>query len=445
MRRPSTRRKFLATLGTAGTISIAGCSAVLPTGPSTNGDQSSTSTAQLSDSSGSGTDSGTDAEGTGTPSPGSKGEVIEDFEGDVGSRWQVDSGKYTVDSKKAFNGSQSLVLKGTNNGKQEEENGVSIYRSFYDSNEGGLDLSAHDLSMAVRFEKPVRGRIGVEFIAPAESSKLTSRHFLPKELNGWTQLDFGFTSKTGQPVMKSVQELRISVSTAGEPISVGIDDIRKLPRPKKGKVIFQFDDSHISTYTKAFPELKKRKWPGGVAVIPDSINTEQNMTRDNMREMGKAGWDMMSHPPVSKPLPQHPAKEQERQIRQSKQQLEQWGFDRGARHIVAPYGRISTETIEIMKKYHEANYIFGGSPGNAAQPGNMYTIPRVHGTSPEDVNAILDVAEQYNQLVVVAYHEIDSGTNTSVSMDGFRTVLDHVKKKDMDVVSPSEFIDSLGN
>ncbi|WP_248910251.1 polysaccharide deacetylase family protein [Halocatena marina] len=440
MRRTSTRRRYLTALGAAVTVPLAGCSAVLPTGPAdSNNTSTNSSTSTKPSSPGAGTDTNTETSQSGGPF--SRGTVVENFEKKVGSRWQVSTGKYTVDKKHPYQGSQSLVLRGQNNGAQKQENGVSIYRSFYDS--GGLDLRKHDLSIAVRFEQPVRGRLAVEFIAPAESSMLTSRHFLPKELNGWTRIDLGYTGKTGNPVMKRVQELRISVRTDGEPITIGIDDIRKLPKPPKGKVMFQFDDSHISTYTKAFPKLKEHDWTGGVAVIPDAIDTPENMTRNQMREMGSAGWDMMSHPPVAKPLPQLPPNEQYRMIRESKRDLTVWGFNDGARHIVAPYGRISTKTIEIMQKYHNANYIFGGSPGNAAHPSNMYAIPRVFGTSPDAVRDLLDLATEFNQLVVIAYHEIGGNTETSVPMKDFESVLTHVKETNMEVVSPSQFLESI--
>lgn len=441
MSRPSTRRKFLAAVGAAGTFSIAGCSTVLPVG-SDDSEPANPTMSTGSPSSGRGTGTSTDA-GTGDSSSGpvSRGELIEDFEGDIGSRWQVSTGKYTVDKKNPYQKSQSLVLQGQNNGTKKKKNGVSIYRSFYDS--GGLDLRKHDLSLAVKFEQPARGRIGIEFIAPSDSSKLTSRRYLPKELNGWTRLDFGYTGQTGQPVVKAVQELRVSVTSEKEPITVAIDDLRKLPKPKKGKVMFHFDDSHSTAYTKAFPELKQRNWTGGVAVIPDSIGTEQNMTRSQMREMGRTGWDMMSHPSVGKPLPQLPPNEQERAIQQSKQALETWGFDKGARHIVAPYGRVSTKTINIIQKHHQAHYMFGGSPSNAMHPSNMYGISRVFGTSPDDVRTLVDLADQFNQMVVISYHDIGTNSDTSVSMNDFRAVLNHIEQKNVDIVSPSQFLDSI--
>jgi hypothetical protein len=379
---------------------------------------------------------------TPTNTSGSRGEVIEDFEGTVRSRWDVITGTYSVE-KREPRGGQSVVLHGRNNGTR-ETNAVGIYRSFGES--GGLDLRNHDLTMAVKFEKPVDGYVGVEFVTPSSNS-LTSLHYIPIELDGWTRFDLGYTAKDGQPTLKNVQELRIVVNTSEEPINVALNDIRKIPKPKKGKVMFQFDDSHITAFTEAFPRLKQRNWAGGVAVIPGSINSTENMTIDHMREMRDAGWDMMSHPhpSVAKPLPQLSVEQQERLIRQSKQYLVRKGFENGARHVVAPFGRVGEKTIEIMQKYHETNYMFGGSPSNAKHPSNMYAISRVFGTaSMEALRPLLDLAERYNQLLVLEYHEIGGDTGTSVAMEHFEDVLNYVGTKDMDVVSPSQFLDSIG-
>lgn len=433
MRRPQTRRTLLATLGAVGTFSIAGCSGVISPGPDESDQPAAPGTTDRP---------GTDTPGGPNTPQGPGGSVIDDFEGTVQDRWAVNAGKFITDTKQPHQGKQSLVLEGGNNGKDTAENSVSITRSFFDSEGGGLDLASHDLSMAVRFEQPARGRIAVECIGLAESNKLTSRRFIPKELNGWTRFDLGYTGKNGKPTMKKIQELRISVTTQGEPIKVGIDDLRKIPKANKGKVMFQFDDSVISTYTKAFPELQKRGWKAGVAVIPVSIGTEGNLKAHHMREMGKAGWDMMSHPPAPEPYPEMSKKDQETKISDAKQSLTQDGFDRGVRHIVAPYGRVNRTTLEIIRKHHKANYMFGGTPVNAKRPSNMYTIPRVMGKEADAVTKMLDTAEQYNQLVVIQYHRIGvDGAETS--MADFKAVLDHVEKKDMDVISPSEFLDSM--
>ncbi|UPM43418.1 polysaccharide deacetylase family protein [Halocatena salina] len=435
MRRPTTRRTLLATLGAASTFSLAGCSGMIPTGPS--GDSETTSTPT-----GTPDGSGTEGDGSGSSS-GPGGSVIDDFEGNVKDRWEVDAGKFTTDTENAFQGGQSLVLQAK--GKQGEGN-ATISRSFYsDSNDSSaLDLSSHDLSLAVRFEKPKSGHIAISCHAPTESSSLTCRRFIPQELNGWTRFDLGYTGKQGQPDPSKVFTVQISVMTDnGEPIKVGIDDLRKVPKASKGKVMFQFDDSVKSAYDTVFPMFNERDWQAGVAIIPDVIGSQGRLSTGNMREMADAGWDMMSHTSTDK-LPTQSKQDQKKAIEQSKQQLKSIGFKTGSRHFVAPNGRVNRATLDIIRNNHKTNFMFGAGPGNAKQPTNMYTIPRVMGASPDAVVDLLDLAEQFNQLVVVQYHGI-GGDDKETTTAEFEQVVKHVEKKDMDVVSPSQFLDSIGN
>ncbi|WP_244531650.1 polysaccharide deacetylase family protein [Halogranum amylolyticum] len=315
---------------------------------------------------------------------------------------------------------------------------AGIYKSFPD----GLDLRKHDLSLAVKLEKPVRGKIAAEFIAPARSDMLTSKRFIPKELNDWVRIDLGYTGKTGEPVMKAIQELRLMVLTPeGKPIDVRIDDLRKIPKPDKGKVVLQFDDAVTSQYEVAFKELQKRGWPGGVAVIPDAINSEGNLTTGQMREMRDAGWDMMAHPQAPEPLPAYSKAKQQRIIQQAHNYLDLKGFPEGARHFVAPYNRVSKTTLEIVEQYHETGFMFGACPNNAQQPSNMHAISRVMGKDPQGTRRILNLAEEFNQLAVVTWHSIGDGEEYETSPADFMNVLDHLKQKDVDVIAPSGLID----
>jgi beta-phosphoglucomutase-like phosphatase (HAD superfamily) len=91
-----------------------------------------------------------------------------------------------------------------------------------------------------------------------------------------------------------------------------------------------------------------------------------------------------------------------------------------------------------MQKYHKANYMFGGSPSNAKHSSNMYGISHVFGTAPmEDLRPLLDLAERYNQMLVLEYHEIGGNTSTSVPIEHFENVLNYVERKKMGVCSAS--------
>ena len=61
-------------------------------------------------------------------------------------------------------------------------------------------------------------------------------------------------------------------------------------------VVITIDDGWRSTYTEAYPELKKRKFPFTVFIYPKIIGQTYNaMTWKQIREMSDAGVDIQSH------------------------------------------------------------------------------------------------------------------------------------------------------
>ena len=64
----------------------------------------------------------------------------------------------------------------------------------------------------------------------------------------------------------------------------------------KNAVVITIDDGWRSTYTEAFPELQKRKFPFTVLIYPNIIGKTSNaLTWDQIRTMAKAGVDIQSH------------------------------------------------------------------------------------------------------------------------------------------------------
>jgi len=61
-------------------------------------------------------------------------------------------------------------------------------------------------------------------------------------------------------------------------------------------VVITIDDGWRSTYTEAFPELQKRKFPFTVFIYPNIIGKTANaLTWEQVREMSDAGVDIQSH------------------------------------------------------------------------------------------------------------------------------------------------------
>lgn len=437
MQRPSTRRKFIATLGAAGTVSLAGCSSILGGGGSSPNDPTATTEGKGGSKKQSTTDgkkNTTTSDNGGGGGGSAPGKSVDNFENDITSRWAINYGKYKVTKQDAFQGSQSLVLEPKKSAKQPV---AKISKTFYPK---ALDLSNHDLSLAAKVNKPKSVQVDAEIIAASESDMLTATRHIPRELNDWVRFDLGYTSKTGKPAMDSVAQLNLQIKPSnGKKFQVLIDDLRKIPKPKKGKVIFQFDDGHVSTYKKAFPILKKKGWPGGVGVIPDAVNSKNRLSNQMMREMGKANWDMMGH--AGELLPQLSESKQRRTLQQVQQALKVKGFNKGSRHFVVPYSRVNNTTLKLIDEIYETGFLFGAAPNNAQHPSNPNFISRVQGPSARGTRRVLDVAEKTNQLVVIAYHALGKNYENGTPMKTFKEIVNHVEKKDMDVITPSQLID----
>ncbi|HEY0371469.1 MAG TPA: polysaccharide deacetylase family protein [Thermoanaerobaculia bacterium] len=64
----------------------------------------------------------------------------------------------------------------------------------------------------------------------------------------------------------------------------------------KNAVVITIDDGWRSTYTEAFPELEKRKFPFTVFIYPNIIGQTANaLTWKQIKEMAEAGVDIQSH------------------------------------------------------------------------------------------------------------------------------------------------------
>lgn len=62
-----------------------------------------------------------------------------------------------------------------------------------------------------------------------------------------------------------------------------------------GRLVFVYDDSPREDYTKTFPIHQEEGVPGCVAAVTETIGTEGHLSEGNLREMGSAGWEVMSH------------------------------------------------------------------------------------------------------------------------------------------------------
>ena len=127
----------------------------------------------------------------------------------------------------------------------------------------------------------------------------------------------------------------------------------------KNAVVITIDDGWRSTYTEAFPELQKRKFPFTVFIYPKIIGQTHNaLTWGQIREMADAGVDIQSHS-LSHPyltMRRHASFDEaayvqwaERELAESKRLLEK-ETGKKVEFLAYPYGDYDTRLTKLVAK-----------------------------------------------------------------------------------------------
>jgi len=196
--------------------------------------------------------------------------------------WNVAGGTLSASTDTYFSGSQSARIEARPN------SGAMLSRRF----DGGVDLSARDLSIAVKLTKSTPEEVSVRLLAPDRANSMVlSRRFRAAD---WLRLDLGPSEIRGRPDLTNVRELRIEVSSSAAKLRLFVDSIRTTPRPARGSVMLTFDDNYSSQYETAFPIMQQYGFPGVVGVIDSTVGSDSRIPLDGMHEMQAAGWDMVN-------------------------------------------------------------------------------------------------------------------------------------------------------
>lgn len=432
------RRELLAALGT-GAVALAGCADLGSPSEPENGEENETTpdeetpdndTEETPDNESEETPDDDQEADADHPAAIDHGELVDDFE-DL-ELWGDLYGEVGADDD-AVRGSQSL------RSRTDEGEAAGAFKAFTDP----VDLSEHDLSMAVRLNAPRPARISVELQAPYRSDHVASRRYVGETFDDWLRMDVGYIGRRGEPDLADVQEIRVWVEApdGATEIDFQIDDMRRTPNADQGAVMLTFDDGFISQYENAFPMLQEREWPAVAGVIPDRIEDHPAfMDVGHLREMRDAGWDISSHPQVEDPLPSLPEEEQRGLIADAHEFLKLRGFPEGARHFFTPHNRMSPQTLEIVNEFHETSFTFGACP-NALPPTTLHMNSRIDGTDPDGVRRLINLADRYNQLVVFYLHGVGDGRHDDITEDDFARILDHIERRDVEIITASDLLD----
>ncbi|MFC6905778.1 polysaccharide deacetylase family protein [Halalkalicoccus tibetensis] len=421
------RRQFITALGAGSLALTAGC------------------TDQFSDATPGGDDNGEDSDDTApvddneeqdaTPPAIDHGEVVDDFE-DL-DEWAALEGDITPDEDEALTGSQVPRIENAGNV-------AGMFRAYPD----GLDMEGHHLSLAVRVENPRPVGITVRILAPGEADQLESTRTIVGTYEGWLRMDVGYTNQVGEPFLDDVQEIQILIESQDEEeIRFWVDDLRMTPAADQGYVMLTFDDGVESQYENALPLLEERGMSATASVVPDSLNREDRMTIDHLREMRDAGWDISSHPEGEAFMELNDPESIRQVIESDYEYLDERGFPDGARSMFVPYHNTNEEVVEITREYHDLSSYFGGTP-NAVPFTDPMHLSRVDMHDLEGFTSMIDIAEEHNQLAIGLAHgivpenEIEDDPLADMTTEELEELLDYIEESDVQVVTPSDLLDS---
>jgi peptidoglycan/xylan/chitin deacetylase (PgdA/CDA1 family) len=105
--------------------------------------------------------------------------------------------------------------------------------------------------------------------------------------------------------------------------SLTIGEISESARKSDAAVALTFDDGYLGNYSLAFPSLAQRQMKATFFCAVSLIGRPYMMDWTHLREMAAAGMSIQSHGLSHKPLASLAKKELDRELRQSKSELEQ--------------------------------------------------------------------------------------------------------------------------
>ncbi len=357
-------------------------------------------------------------------------EVIDDFE-DLDD-WEVDGGSLDADTDVVYQGSQSACLTST----PDDGDIIEITREF-----DGLDLSEKDLSVAIRLGSPEVEQLVVT-VEDEDGDSVTMNRRTITPTYGWFRIDLGVTSESGDPDLSEVEEIRMGFNRDSDaPLVAWFDELGTTERVDGGRVVLTFDDGGISQYTRGLPVVEDYGFPALTCVNPGRADDSDYLGEDEMREMRDAGWEIGSHTVDHERLTDLSDSEVRQQVADAKEWLLERGFERGASMFTYPWSSTSPRVRDIISDYHYLAFVDGSMPHGGRLTGPL-TVGRVFGENLDRVDATLELAEKYDQTVVLAYHDIGKDTGW-ISEPDFRATMDDIERRGLEVIRPSSILTEL--
>ncbi len=286
-----------------------------------------------------------------------------------------------------------------------------------------------------------------------------NRYFLDSEYHGvktgWNKLVFNKNNfnNTGGESWDNINMIRLSINPIGKSnINVTFDDLRYDITGKRAKLMIEFDDGDLSTYTKAYPVLSANNQPGVSFIVTSYMGSQASMNLDNLRTLQNAGWDISSHTIDHPYLTKLNDSMLIYELNESYDWLIANKFQKSAGFIAYPYGVFNDNVIEKAKQ----RYVLGRA--TLPEPAQQHftpeddsiqfiqrEIPVYNTTSVQSVEDSINVTINAKLLGILVFHDIVD----SFAYDRYQylttdlqKISNYIKSRstDLDVVTYSDYV-----
>ncbi|WP_254761929.1 polysaccharide deacetylase family protein [Natrinema marinum] len=329
-------------------------------------------------------------------------------------------------------------------------------RAVVGSQSGRLEIPASESSSRLtrEFASPFDWSTAAPGVAVASADLVVPWLRLVDVEGNWA--DFRRGVKGGLPLMRynfgveersdgfdpsAVEAVHLLVWTGeGTAGTVWFDDLHVVPRPDRGKVMIQFDDSHVTDYTEALPILEEYGYPAVSFVTTGYVDDgvvggDPRLSTEQVRELHDAGWCIANHTVSHPDLPSLSRAEQAAEIRGGKEWLRERGFDDGADYFAYPFGAYEPTTLEVVAAHHDLAW--GGGPPAQGYVANSRLAPRIGNPSAKRARAAIERAASIPGITSLFFHRLEGE-----SLEDFEATVEAIREYEaageIDVILPGD-------
>lgn len=274
---------------------------------------------------------------------------------------------------------------------------------------------------------------------------------------GWNKLVFNkhnFENIGGEDWNNVMNMIRLEVGALpGTSVNYTFDDLRYDMKGQRAKLMIEFDDGDLNTFTNAYPIMGQNNQTGVTYVVTSWVGADTtHMDLSNLRSLQSAGWDISSHTVDHEDLRSLNSTGLAFELNGSYDWLVNNKFRKSAGFIAYPYGYFNDNTIESVKK----RYIFGRStkPESAEQHLSFADdaaryIQRVigvyNGSSVQSIKDDINDTINAKLFGIIYFHQIvDSNPSSEYEYlkTDFQSISNYIKSRnaDIDVVTYSDIV-----